>query len=166
MQTKSHNHMKTAVSNEVRNDSETKWSSTQSPEKFFSANQMIDAYEKGCNDGYSQYVKKMRKEITSNITKATAIAEEFLRSINVDNNICSSIYLRVIDINQFDLLFAIKEEVFFDSTKSRPYYEKSIEFEQNNPFISIAFLPDLENINTNRLTADNYLFFYGKVQSH
>ncbi len=158
--------MKTAVSNVVSHSSETKWSSTQSPQKFFSANQMIDAYEKGCNDGFSQYVKKMRKEITSNISIATKRAEEFLHSINADNNICSSIYLRVIDINQFDLLFAIKEDVFFDSTKSRPFYKKSIEFELNNPFISISFLPDLENINTNRLTADNYLFFYGKVQSH
>lgn len=158
--------MKTAVSNVVSHDSETKWSSTQSPEKFFSADQMIDAYENGCNDGFSQYIKKMRKQITSNISIATSRAEEFLQSINIDDSICSSIYLRVIDINQFDLLFAIKEDVFFDSTKSRPFYQKSIEFELNNPFISISFLPDLENINTNRLTADNYLFYYGKVQSH
>lgn len=158
--------MKTAVSKVVSSASETKWSSTQSPEKFFSADQMIDAYEKGCNDGFSQYIKNMRKEITTNISVATKRAEEFLQSINIDNNICSSIYLRVIDVNQFDLLFAIKEDVFFDSSKSRPFYQKSIQFELSNPFISISFLPDIENINTNRLTADNYLFFYGKVQSH
>jgi len=158
--------MKTTVSSEVRNESQTRWSSTQTPAEFYSADQMIDAYQKGCRDGFSQYVKKMRKEITSNITKATAIAEEFMQLINIDNNICTSIYLRVIDINQFDLLFAIKEDIFFDTSKSRPFYKKSIEFENKNPNVSINFLPDLQGINTNRLMADDYLFSYGKVQSH
>lgn len=142
------------------------WSSTQNKDYFFSADQMIEAYEKGCSDGFSIQINKMRTEFIANLKEATNKAVSFFNTINADNEICMSIYLRVTDTNQFDLLFTIDKEIFFNPKVSRAVYAKSFEFEKQNPSLSISFLPNLENINLNRLSSDRYLFAYGNSQPH
>jgi hypothetical protein len=129
--------------------------------KFLSLDEIIDIYKKGCDDGYLNYINKMRKELTKNLTEAQRIAENFLSDVNSKNEICNNIFLRVIDINKFDLLYAIEPDIFYNPAKSKEYYEKGLDYEDENPTISISFLPYADNLNTNMLIADRFLYFYG-----
>lgn len=132
--------------------------------KFLSLNEIIDIYQKGCDDGYSNYINKMRKELTDNLTEAQRIAENFLFDVNSEKEICNNIFLRVVDINKFDLLYAIDSDIFYNPAKSRKYYEKGLDYEDKNASISISFLPYMDNLNTNMLIADRFLYFYGQKQ--
>lgn len=134
--------------------------------KFLSLNEIIDIYEKGCKDGYTNVLKDMKKQLEKNLTSAQQIAEKFLAEINNENPICNTIFLRVNDLSKFDLLYAINPDIFYNPKLSSKFYEMGIELEDENDMVSISFLPSSENLNTHMLIADRYLFFYAPKESN
>lgn len=132
--------------------------------KFLSVDEIIDIYQKGCNDGFTNYVKKTKRDLIANLTEAQQIAESFLGEVNSKREICKNIFLRVVDLNKFDLMFAIDPVIFYNPEKSKKYYNMGLECEDHNTSVSISFLPFAENLNINMLIADSFMYFYGKKQ--
>lgn len=148
------------MQNKISSSQNNTWKSVIDEKKSFSTDDMIDAYEKGLKDGVEKLIEVKRNKLLTNLLSAQEKAELFFDLINKEDEICSSVYLRISNESKFDLLYAIKDQIFFQPKLSREIYSKSIEFELSNKFINISFIPNIKDLNINRLTADNYLFSY------
>ncbi len=135
--------------------------------KTFSADEMIDAYKAGLHDGLS-IKRTVKKEIIKNIDLIKSAGEDFFSFLNKSEDNCYSIFLKFNKINSFDLICALRKELYINDDKVKSVYQKSweVEKELENSEISlnISFIPYSESINSKRLISDGYMFFYGKLQ--
>jgi selenocysteine lyase/cysteine desulfurase len=151
--------MSTTLS-QTKNSSTRRWGLTASPEKAFTADDMLDAYEQGKLAGINHYSEQLKENLLRNLNKALPEVERFYNSLPADTK--QFMMLQIASINYFQVIVAISKEVFFDDEKCRPIYESSFEVSKRYDNINISFIPyqDKESINLESLIADNYLFVY------
>lgn len=137
---------------------------TTAENRSYTVDDMIDAYEKGCDEGLATYFRKMRKELKTNLQNTLPIIEEFFNSINLDNKSCKLMLLRLANINKFDFIIAIDRDVFFNDDLCRPIYEQSFELRRKNSNLNISFMPFNGHLNKESLYSDNFIAIYGKPE--
>jgi hypothetical protein len=143
-----------------------KWWLTSQPEKTFTADNMIKAYERGKLDGKNEYPEKIKDTLNKNIKETVPVLEKFYNQIPHDAG--RFMMLQITSINYFQIVVALSKDVFFDDDKCRPIYKDSFEVCKELENINISFIPynGEGSINFESLMADNYLFVYGnKKQS-
>lgn len=130
----------------------------------FGVDDIINAYEKGCDDGYATYLKKTRSELKKNLQNSIKLLEDFFNEINTEVNNCNLMLLRLCDINKFDFIVALDNDVFYDDEKSKPIYKKSFDIRRLNSNIGISFMPNNGSLNIESLYSDNFIAIYGKPE--
>lgn len=128
----------------------------------YTVDDIINAYEKGYDDGFAAYLRKMRKELKSNLQNTLPIMEDFFNSINLEKEHCKLMLLRLADINRFNFIIAIDKDVFFNDQLCQPIYEKSFDVRKQNPNLDISFMPFNGSLNIESLNSDNFIAIYGK----
>lgn len=120
----------------------------------FTADNLIDAYLKGHQDGCKMVVDL--KSIFSLIQSSSAAISDFYNN-SLKENGCYSVFMKIMDKTYF--IAAIDKEVYFDERKSRDIYSCAIDIMRKNPGISISIMPcdGDESINRVSLKADNYI---------
>lgn len=156
--------MKTTISQNQQSIGNN-WSNIISPSiQSYTVDDIINAYEKGCDDGLATYLRKMRKDLKSNLQNTLPIMENFFNSINLEKEHCKLMLLRLADINKFNFIIAIDKDVFFDDQLCRPIYEKSFDVRKQNPNLDISFMPFNGSLNIESLNSDNFIAIYGKPE--
>lgn len=157
--------MKTTIPQSNQQSVGNNWNNIIGPSpQSYTVDDIINAYEKGCDDGLSVYLKKMRKELKSNLQNTLPIMEEFFNSINLEKEDCKLMLLRLADTNRFNFIIAIDKDVFFNDQLCRPIYEKSFDIRRQNPNLDISFMPLNGSLNIESLNSDNFIAIYGKPE--
>lgn len=120
----------------------------------FTADNLIDAYLKGHQDGCKMIVDL--KSIFSLIQSSSAAISDFYNN-SLKENGCYSVFMKILDKTYF--IAAIDKDVYFDERKGREIYSCAIDIMRRNPGISISIMPcdSDESINRISLKADNYI---------
>lgn len=142
----------------------TKWSS--SPDTY-TADELIDAWEKGRQNGFVRGQGAMRRAMESllqtNLAKAFQLSEEIFSEINDAGADCRSIFLRIDDVDQFSVLFFIAEDDI-GSDSINEVYAIASDLEQRTNTAEFAYelmlVPFGENTNFAKIEADGYRFSY------
>ncbi|MDH6326923.1 hypothetical protein M2443_001391 [Parabacteroides sp. PH5-16] len=124
-------------------------------ENSFSADQLIDAWSKGIQQGSG--IPNMFNEAFSLLMSSTSIIVDFYNK-NLTKADCSSLFMRVLPC-KVNFIAAISKDLYFDDERSKPIYLASAKITQQNPAISISFMPytDDKSINIASLNADDYV---------
>jgi hypothetical protein len=158
--------MSTIVATEDHKTKKTvpQWWLTNRPEKTFTADNMIKAYEKGKLDGLNEYPEKIKDSLNKNIRETVPALEKFYNRIPYSAG--RFMMLRISAINYFQIIVALSKDVFFDDDKCRPIYKDSFAVCKELENVSIGFIPydGEESVNMESLIADNFLFVYGNKQ--
>lgn len=157
--------MKTTISKPSQQSVGNNWNDIINPSsQSFTVDDIINAYEKGCDDGLAVYLKKMRKDLKSNLQGTLPVMEKFFNSINLEKEHCKLMLLRLADINKFNFIIAIDKDVFFNDQLCRPIYEQSFDVRKKNPNLDISFMPFNGSLNIESLNSDNFIAIYGKPE--
>ena len=142
----------------------TRWSS--SPDTY-TADELIDAWEKGRQDGFVRGQGAVRRAMESllqaNLTKAFQLSEDVFTEINDAGADCRSIFLRIDDVDQFSALFLIGEDDIVSDNINEIYAIASDwEGKANTAeFVyEVMLVPFNENTNFAKIEADGYRFSY------
>jgi hypothetical protein len=124
-------------------------------ENTFSADQLIDAWSKGVQQGIG--IPNFLNETFSLLRNATSIILDFYNK-NLTKASCFSVFMRVLP-HKVNFIAAIDKDVYLDDDACRPIYLESAKIAQENPFISISFIPCTDDmpINVSSLNADDYV---------
>lgn len=157
--------MKTVISQPSQHSVGNNWNNIISPStQSYTVDDIINAYEKGCDDGLVVYLRRMRKELKSNLQSSLPIMENFFNSINLEKDHCKLMLLRLADINRFNFIIAIDKAIFFNDQLCRPIYEKSFDVRKQHPNLDISFMPFNGSLNIESLNSDNFIAIYGKSE--
>ncbi len=137
----------------------------QHEEKYYTSDDLINAYLKGKEEQKNSGNKELSETLDKNFKKAQKIVESLNKKIIDLKFDIYEAYLRIIDINRFDTIFAIKQDDYlldeFDSV-----YDLSRNLEKKNNkngfYIDIIFMPYTKNLNKDSLISNTYYFTYAK----
>jgi hypothetical protein len=124
-------------------------------ENTFSADQLIDAWSKGVQQGTG--IPDFLNETFSLLRNSTSIILDFYNK-NLTKANCFSVFMKVLP-HKVNFIATIDKDVYLDDDACRPVYLESAKITQKNPFISISFIPctDDKSVNVSALNADNYV---------
>ncbi|MDR0863553.1 MAG: hypothetical protein LBO74_01300 [Candidatus Symbiothrix sp.] len=132
----------------------------------FSVDQVLDAYEDGLCKGLA-ITKELKEKIKKNVELVSKSGEAFFKEINKEDEKCVSIFLKQNWYDSYNLICVLEKNLYSDDLISRQIYEKSWGYEDKlrnkDISLSISFIPNNEHLNFNRLKADGYFCFYGKL---
>lgn len=120
----------------------------------FTANNLIDAYLKGHQDGCKMIVDL--QNILSLLKHSSQAISDFYNNSLKDNG-CFSIFMKILDKTYF--IAAVDKNVYFDEHRSNSIYSCAINIMRENPDISISIMPCENDNSINRISlkADNYI---------
>lgn len=137
---------------------------SQSQKKWFTDDDMIEAWSKG----RKSYEIKMQKEFEKNLSAAQKLSVDFADSLYGKEKIkCKRIYLKQSSIYDFSFIFTIPEKHYLSFDDFKKINLKLNNFIQNrkNKSISIStmFMPYSSKTNKDSIAADgyNYTFING-----
>jgi hypothetical protein len=147
--------------------------------RFYSADEVINAYFLGVDKGYSkakieynnnnERFKILFKTFEDNLNIAKQTCEKFLGEICKNGFKSLGVWLRSYSLTSFDAIFVIDKKDFVNEeflaiyTLSQEIREKV----NNNSFnISLTFMPNSNHLNEDKLLADGYVLNYGRIQKH
>lgn len=130
----------------------------------FTVDDIIVAYEKGCDVGFNVSIQKMRKELRSRLNEVLPLMQNFYDSINENTSICKLMFLKLIGINKFDFIIALDKESYYNDEFCRPVYDSSFKLSEENNGIAISFMPYSDSFNYDSLKSDNFIAVYGKSE--
>jgi hypothetical protein len=148
--------------------------------RFFSADEVINAYFLGVDKGYStakiEYInqgnerfKILFETFESNLNSAKKICEEFFCTICKSGFKSLGVWLRSYSLTSFDAIFLIDKNDYLKDNFLKIYtlsqdLRKKV---NNNSFnISLTFMPFSKHLNEDKLLADGYVLNYGRIQKH
>lgn len=130
----------------------------------FTGDALIEAYLKGCSEGVERFKKKLMQKLQHNIELAQNFGTDFINEVNRQGVICTMAHLKYLEINRYKVIFVLNKEIYYDLEKMRPYYLLAEKFEDRNSteefMLELAFIPEVESINTHRLISDGFIFHY------
>lgn len=131
---------------------------------LFTGDELIEAYLQGCKEGIDQFKKVLINKLSENISLAQKLGSVFIERINRDGIICTGAHLKYLDIERYKIIFVLNADVYYNFENMAPLYNMAYSFESENGTedfsIEIAFLPQVESINQNRLISDGFIFEY------
>lgn len=136
----------------------------QSAKPEITADDVIDAYFKGKEDGKKEKIEKIKSEFFVNLKLATSIAEELYETGNENNLKLEGIRLKARGLRSFDILFLVDDEMFVSDQFREAYVlSRAIKNKYKSEIVtySFSFTPHTENLNEDCLTADGFFMKYG-----
>lgn len=137
------------------------WSSSQNDK--FTANEMIQAYFSGKEDGIKEHDELFKREFSVNVKLATSIAEELLET-GIDNHIkMKSIHLKAENSNSFEILFLVDPESYNDDSFRNAYViARAIKnkYKTDRVHFSFSFTSESAEITNECLAADGFFMRY------
>jgi hypothetical protein len=147
----------------IKNTVSTNWKNIPDKRSIYTADDIIEAWENG-KAYYNDYMRNMFME---NVSKIKSKSENLFNDINRDKNRSRTLLLKINSINSFSIIYMLDREIYSSDDKVKNIYQKSWdmekEFDKEKIMLDISFMPYSENININRLNADGYTSFYGKL---
>jgi hypothetical protein len=135
-------------------------------EDVITANDAIDAYFKGKEDGKSEQERVNRRLFTSNLEKAKSVSEFLFEKIALEGIQLKAIHLKAETITSFCALFvADKNDFLKDEFRDVFIRAREVKIQSDDDTFSISFLftPDSSSLNEHSLASDGYLLkYYGK----
>jgi hypothetical protein len=132
----------------------------------FTADEVINAYNKGKIAGENAQENDRIKEFTQKIKLSTSIAEEFLESAKSQNIPLKEIYLKARSINDFEVLFIVENNEAFIAPEFAKAYNLTWVFEEkyntDSFYVSFSFVPHGENLDYENIVADRFFLKYEK----
>lgn len=129
----------------------------------FSADEVLNAYFKGVEEGQNTHQEKLKKEFSINVKLATSISEELL-AIGIEKNLkLQTIHLKATAINSFEALFLVhKDSIISDDFRNAYVISRTLRDKyKNDKFnLSFSFIADTEDIDNNCLAADGFFMRY------
>lgn len=140
---------------------------SDSYKKWFSADEVIDAYFRGKKDQKDAEENILLEKFGKNLEKAQKLSEEFFLSLNERGIQCNFLKLRASKVTEFDVIIVVDESDFV-SDKFEDIYNESIHLskeESGTTFkINFSFMPYSHRIKPEKLQSDGYLMSYGKIK--
>ena len=134
-------------------------------DESLTADDVINAYFKGKEDGAREHFEKFKQEFLVNLKLASSISEE-LYSNAVDKQISiAGVYLKALNIDSFDVLFLVSEQIFESGQISKAYLlsrNMKQKYLSNRIKVNFSFTENSDDLSTSCLAADGYLVRYGQ----
>ncbi len=139
-----------------------------SREGNFSADELINAFLQGKEEGKNELKRAIKKLFETNLNTAQSIGAGFVDSINENSPVVPKAFLKTEGLNSYKLMVVLKNEFYYKTADVKPIYKKAFQVEKENRSrdfsIEISFLPESKEINEHRLFTDGYIFDYnGKL---
>lgn len=132
--------------------------------KEYTVDDIINAYQKGCDTGFAISLNKMKKELRNRLNEVLPIIQQFYNSINENASACKLIFLKLAGINKFDFIVALDKDLFYNDDFCRPIYESSFDISDKYRNVGISFMPYSNDLNYESLKSDNFIAVYGKSE--
>lgn len=133
--------------------------------KWYSADEMINAYFKGRKDQKDEGEKILYEKFEKNLQQAKEITVSFFTLILTGYKIkCSFAKLRANRITDFDAIIVVKQSDFISSEFKKIYAlarKRKEEVNTDTFQISFTFMPETKNIDENKLLSDGFILRYG-----
>ncbi len=133
--------------------------------KWYSADEMIDAYFKGRKDQKDESEKILYEKFEKNLQQAKEITADFFALIMAEHKIkCKFAKLRANRITDFDAIIVVSQSDFISDEFKKIYSlarKKKEEVNTNTFQISFTFMPETKNIDENKLLSDGFILRYG-----
>jgi len=132
---------------------------------------LFQAYDNGCIDGYKKHetrkAKELKNKLTASMKKVLPYFNSFLLHLKENDVPLMYIFIKCLGTDYFDFLIAVDKKTFYNDSICRPFYEKSFKLikESGNSF-DVSFMPATENINLNGLKLDKYVMIYEFSHEH
>ncbi len=137
----------------------------QKQPKAFSANDVVDAYFKGKEDGKTEQERIYRSQFDINLEKAKVISESLFKKLSTEHKFhLKAIHLKADTITSFCALFVsdakdfLKEEFREVFVQARKY---KLDNEDDTFEISFLFTPYSTSLSEYALASDGYFIKYG-----
>ena len=147
----------------IENPVLTNWKNIPDKGIVYTADDIIEAWEKG-KAYYSDYMRNMFME---NVSKIKSKSEDFFNDMNKSKSRSHALFLKINSINSFSIIYVLDRDIYSSDDKVKNIYQKSWdiekEFDNEKIMLDISFMPYSKNINIDRLNADGYTSFYGKL---
>lgn len=138
----------------------------QKQEDVITANDAIDAYFKGKEDGKSEQERVNRRLFIFNLEKAQSLSESLFEKINLEGIHLKAIHLKAETITSFCALFVADKNDFLKNEFRNVFIRaRNVKIQSDDDTFSISFLftPDSSSLNEHSLASDGYLLkYYGK----
>ena len=137
------------------------WEPLKQKEDTYTANDLIDAYIKGKNDGLDQAQRAIYKLLDDNIKlsiEVTAKVTTYLKGVNFTPQ---TAYLKVYAWDNLEILISVPEEQFLDDSFLGAYkFVGDVESSTNNDHINLcfSFISISDQMDENHIASDGYIF--------
>jgi hypothetical protein len=129
------------------------------------ADDVIDAYFKGKEDGKEAHFEKLKQDFFLNLKTASSIAEELFEMGQDQDLHLQEMHLKVDGFNSFNILYLVDENIY-DSPKFREAYILSRviknKWKSDRLNINFSFTALSESLSINCLATDGYFLRYGQ----
>jgi len=153
MQTLSSHNQKTHIS--------SNWVKSSPSKKYFTSDQVIDAYQTGKKEGLDLTDKLIKDKLSTNIELSGKYTFEIIDKMKEQGLNPTNAYLRINSWSDFDILILLpEEELLNDSIYS--FYSFLAEFQEaksNELFeFVVSFLAKKDGLNEGKLYSDGFYF--------
>lgn len=138
----------------------TNWNFTSQKERWYSSDQVIDAYLKGKNEGLEQGQKLILEQLIRNLSKTGNHTSEIIQFLNASNFHPISAFLKINSWDDFGILIVLPESEFIAPSIIDVYdfiseFENRITEEFYN--VHIQFCCASEQINEKSIESDGFV---------
>tara|TARA_R110002124_G_scaffold157576_3_gene324656 strand:- start:447 stop:932 length:486 start_codon:yes stop_codon:yes gene_type:complete len=136
------------------------WESTNASAEYFSADDIIDAYQKGHSEAIGKFKDLIKDKIKTNIKETSNNVISLLEDLKDYEFYPDNVLLKIDNWDQFYILFIISEEEFLSPNILDIYqmisdYEDKVKNELYNLTISICSKG--EGFNLKKIASDGYI---------
>jgi len=135
-------------------------------EKFFSSDELIDAYFKGRRDQVEENKKVLLKIFSDNLNRAQQTCEEFFAALEKSDVKGFFVSLRAESVTIFDAVFVVPAQKFLTHDFDAVYKmarEKKKEIATATFNLSFSFMPLTDSLDEGQMLMDGYILKYGKI---
>jgi hypothetical protein len=127
---------------------------------------VIDAYLKGKKDGFNIQQRVIIEKFNENMNKTTDITRDFLEYLDNKKLKIIEVFLKIVDIDEFELLFLTDESYFNKPELILEAYKKSgeyrLKYNSDTININISFLPKTKEYDRDFVICDGFGLTYVK----
>lgn len=145
----------------------TDWSA-KDHERTFSSNELISAYLKGKEHAKDEGFERFKKQLNSNLTMATGIAKDLLRTLEENKIELVGIHLKAVSVKNFEFLCVVSKESFESDNFINAYiitHKVKNQYQLENVNLDFSYLGENQDVSEECLAADGYFLHYNHEQT-
>jgi hypothetical protein len=130
-------------------------------EILFSADDLIDAYQTGKIHAFDQINSIIKNEFDKNIQKINRITKETLDLLKTHNFNGIAAHLKICNLNNFVLLFSVRDDLYLDEKKLTSIYNELIvlsnSYIDKDFYVEINLANESDSFNLDEIALDGYI---------